>query len=410
MLRVRVAKATPRAARTTGGAGAGIGALANALAKAGVRDPRGSPISDAVVFAASGGIGFHYVVVGSGRAARIILEGTARGSSARTDLVDETAVRLGANVVTEAFDDEVAAENALVGHVRAGAAAVVWVDRASLPYDRLPRGYEGTLAHLVGVVSCDLVSEEFGLDDRAANPLPIDATRLRLVRALSPVARSRLGVLRPGDARSEAAFGARILASLGAGAAAHAGSPLGNRGVAGMRTLALRIRDPSPPQAWRRLFGRSVALFHAHAALYRFIEEGTGTGLGRALLADALVELGALLNRPDLAAQAAIWRAISVRWTTLAHAALPDAVAGFGAVRRGLVERHRAFLAEGLDNSAALAEASDRLARLTDEIEGAFPVDGAGIALFHGELAASIEGLALAEAAAATTLSELCRA
>lgn len=410
MLRVRVAKAAPPGPRIAGGAGGGIGALANALAKAGVRDPGGERISDAVVFAASGGIGFHYVVVGAGRAARMILEGTARGSSARTDLVDETAVRLGATVVTEAFDDEVAAENALVGHVQAGAAAVVWVDRASMPYDRMPLGYERTLAHLVGVVGCDLASEELRLDDRAARVLPIDATRLRLVRALSPVARSRLGVIRAGERMSAPVFGARVLASLAAGAAAHAGSPLGNRGIAGMRTLALRIRDPSPPQAWRRLYGRSVALFHAHAALYRYIEEGTGTGMGRALLADALVELGTWLNRPDLAAQAAIWRALAARWTTLAHAALPDSVANFGAVRGLLAERHRTFLAEGLDNSGGLAEKSDRLARLTASIELQFPVDGAAIALFHGDLAASIEGLAAAEAAAAATLSELCRA
>lgn len=410
MLRVRVAKATPRGPRVAGGAGSGIGALANALAKAGVRDPAGQRISDAVVFAASGGIGFHYVVVGSGRAARMILEGTARGSSARTDLVDETAVRLGASVGTEAFDNEVDAENALVGHVQAGAAVVVWVDRASLPYDRMPVGYERTLAHLVGVVGCDLASEELRLDDRAACTLPIDATRLRLVRALSPVARSRLGVIRAGEPMPAAVFASRVLTGLGAGAAAHAGSPLGNRGVAGMRTLALRIRDPSPPQAWRRLYGRTVALFHAHAALYRYIEEGAGSGLGRALLADALVELGASLNRPDLAAQALIWRDLAVRWTTLAHAALPDNVANFGAVRRLLAERHRMFLAEGLDNSAGLAELSDRLARLTATIEADFPVDGAGIALFHGELAASIEALAGAEATAATTLGELCRA
>lgn len=384
-----------------GGAGLGIGALTNALLRAGIVGLDGRP-SAALVFGACGGIGFHYAVIGEGRQARVLLDGLANGVSSRVTAPLDAAAALGASV--QAFDP--LAPRALAARTAAGEAVVAWVDRASLPYDLMPRGYERSLGMLVGVLGYQPRADEFLLDDRAAVPLPVDAERLRLPLSIAPGGATAASLLPSGTMHEGLA--PSLLRRLRDAAAAHLGAPLGNRGVAGIRTLARRIRDPGHDHGWRRIFGRNVASFHAHAALYRFIEEGAGPGLARGRMAETVAALGTLAHRPDLNAHAERWEQLARRWTALALLALPDGVGPFAAARALLRRRHAIFLGEGLDASAALASATEELAALTRTIEADFPLTPPNLALLHGELAAALDALATEEAAVTAELLSLC--
>lgn len=381
-----------------GGAGLGLGALTNALGRAGVLGPEG-PLSTAQVFAACGGIGFHYAVLGEGAGARVLVDGLAPGVSSRASASLDAAAALGADV--RHLSDPLELAPALA----AGASVVLWADRASLPYDPMPRGYERSLGMLLGMVGFDAEADEFLVDDRAALPLPVDTARLLLPFTQAPggptVAALRAAA--PVERLPEV-----LLQRVVEGLAAHLDGPLGNRGTVGIRSLARRIRDPGHDHGWRRIFGRNLAMFHAHAALYRFVEEGVGPGLGRPLFGDSLAELGVLLGRRDLQRQGDRWREIGAGWTALANAALPDGVESFGAARRTFIHRTALFRRDGLDASRELAAAKEQLGGLAREVGGRFPMESSALALLHGTLADGLVALAQQEEAAGRELLGLC--
>lgn len=384
-----------------GGAGLGVGALTNALLRAGVIHSEGPP-SPAQVFAATGGIGFHYAVIGEGRQARVLVNGLAPGLNSRVTAALEAAASLGAGVQLTPSADV----RALVGAVNSGGAVLAWADRATLPYDPMPRGYERTIGMVVGVLTFDDEADEFLVDDRSGVALPIDAARLRLPLSLAPGG-PMLATLHP-TGTLHGGLPASLLRRLCASLADHVGAPLGNRGIAGIRAMARRIRDPGHEQGWRRIFGRQAPMFHAHAALYRFIEEGAGPGLSRGLMGDCVAELGVMLRRGELVSHSERWRQLGQRWSALARAALPDSAPDFAHARSRLVGRHELFLAEGLEDSDALSRVTLDLATTARTVDAAFPLTPAALALLHGELSDTLESLADEETIATAEFLSLC--
>lgn len=386
-------------------AGSGVGALTWALDAAGVRAPDGTRLRSAEVFAALGGIGFHYVQVGKGRAARVLLHGQAAGVDAAMEPVS-TAIRvLGASVESRHWPDVDAAMEGLRDCAGRGAPVLVWVDRGSVPYDPMPRGYQRLIPQLVGVVSVD--DDAVVIQDRAAIPLPIDRLRFRLMWSQCSVEPPTALLVSRADGR---AVPERLAERLRDGVAAHLAAPLGNRGLAGIRTLASRIRSPAHSASWRRAFARGVPMFHAHAALHRFAEQGAGPGFGRGLFADALEGLSRGLAADELRTHATTWRSIEAQWREIARAALPDDVDGFGEARVLLELRLRRFLDEGLEGSAFLAATSERLSRLVQSMDTHFPLDATSLAFGHSELAGRLDDVAASEARAGEALLALLNA
>ncbi len=388
-------------------AGCGVGALTGALRAAGVRG-MGGPIDEAEVFASLGGIGFHYRVGGHTPTARVLLDGTAAGLDTRTEHVVRTVQRLGARAELRAWADEGALAAWLAANASAATPVVTWLDRGSVPYDPLPRGYQRAFAHPVLVVGAD--ADEVRLVDRSLAIVSVDWLRLRVSWSQCTIEPPTTLRVLGGAVRGEAGP-ALVAEALADGLRRLLDTPIGGSGVAGIRTLASRIRAPGRPSGWRWVFPRGAALLNAHAALYRFVEEGAGVGLGRARFADALQTLGESTGRPALVAHATRWRERAAAWSAVAVEALPEDIPALYEVRLLLAARARAWRAEGLGASALLGEISRRLAEITRQSEVDFPVDPPTLAFRHAALATSVAKLADAEAELGQgTLSELVRA
>lgn len=381
-------------------AGGGIGALTRALRQVGVRGVDGGLLHADDVFAALGGVGFHYLHTGEGRAARVVLHGQAASFDAATPPVLAAARALGARVEVQAWPEIDVALEGLRARVRGGDPVLVWVDRGSVPYDPMPRGYQRLLPHLVGVAAVD--DDTVVVLDRSAAPLPMDRLRFRLMWSQCSVEPPTALIFH--GSPGAAADPEQVAERLRAGLAAHLGAPLGNRGLAGIRTLAARIRSPGHAASWRRAFARGVPIFQAHAALHRFVEEGVGPGFGRGRLAGAVRRLGAAFGTEALTPSAEAWLAAGNSWRQIARDALPDDVPGLGEARLLLELRMRRLLDEGLEGAAFLAATSERLSALVTELDTQFPLDAAALAFRHAELAASLERVAAAEGEAAQAL------
>ncbi len=373
-----------------------MGALTNALGGAGVEGPGGAELSDAAVFASLGGIGFQHLMIGKGADARLAIDGLAAGLSLRPEVVALAVARLGARSTLQLRPDDDAAEALLAQDTPPHEGRLIWLDRASLPYDPLPRGYQRGICHLVGVVSVS--ADEVLLDDRSDRPLPLDPFRLRHTRSLCSIGGNPLLTVGPGVSRPVSVLAGDLLGAMASGVRAHLDAPIGNRGILGIRELAARIRDPGHASSWRRCFGRGAALFHAHAALYRFVQESAGPGLSRGIFAEAVADLGSALDQPLLAEHAKRWRTIEAAWTDLAESALPSDTPALGRARLILAERQARLHAEGLDSSDFLATSSEELVAIARGMESAFPIDARALAFRHAEIAAKLEALAAAEA------------
>lgn len=380
------------AGASIGGPGSATSALANAMRRAGVRWRDGVLPRADLVLAALGGIGFQYALVGHPQANRVAISGAAGGLDASGERILTAARGLGLSPVLFRFNDDDAAEAGLHAALHGPGASLVWTDLAALPYNPMPRGYQRSIPHLVGVVGHE--GTDYLLDDRSEKVVPIDAHRLRLARELAPVGGRALLHL-PAHTGETAAPWAFVLGSLTAGMREHVDARLGNRGIAGITLLAARLRDPSHDAGWRRRFGRGLAMFHAHCAVFRFLQHSAGPGLGRPLLASALRYIAQAGNRPALMEHAERWRAVGSMWSALADAALPFATLGMGEARQLLASRMDTFYAEGLDGVGP--SESLRLAEIAVEMDAAFPLSPAELAFRHSELAAQLERLAAAE-------------
>ena len=168
-----------------GGPGLGLAAFANALARAGYGFASGAPPSAELVLVALGGVGFHYALVGAPLAHRVAFHGVAGGLTASGRSFHAAAAAFGAELQLQTWEEDDGAEAGLHAALHAPGAVLVWTDLAALPYDPLPKGYQRSLAQLVGVVGHE--GTDYLLDDRAAIALPVDGHRLRLARDLCPV-------------------------------------------------------------------------------------------------------------------------------------------------------------------------------------------------------------------------------
>lgn len=388
---------TPR----TGGQGAETGALANALARAGAVDVRsGNAPSEALVLAIGGGIGFHFATVGRGKEARPVLDGSSQGLSGRSTRVENACAALAIAVRVLDAPNDLAAENVLAEEANDAAAVLTWVDLASLPHHRLPRGYEGAIPRMVGVLFFDEAGEEFALDDGASVPVMVDALRLRSARSQASGAPNRCASL--SKPAGHADVGGHGLSQLRVAMMAHREAPIANRGVLGIRTLCTKMRAGARRGSFQAAYPRGEPMLLALAGLYRFIEYGPlGPALGRTLWSQSLAEISALAGLGVLEEEFEAWQDIANRWRNLAEAALPPEARRLAEVRQLLETQHSRYQRDGLDAINLIVSTQARMAAISRECEADFPLTESEVADLLDDLGARLDDIAGLEHAAA---------
>lgn len=385
----------------TGGQGAETGALANALERAGAVDVRsGFAPSEALVLAIGGGIGFHFATVGRGKEARPLLDGSTHGLSGRSTRIENACAALAIPVRVLDAPNDLAAENVLAEEAASAAAVLTWVDLASLPHHRLPRGYEGAIPRMIGVLSFDEAGEEFALDDGANVAVMVDALRLRSARAQAPGAPNRcVSLSAPTGAADLSNHG---IMQLRTAMMAHLNAPIANRGLLGIRTLCTKMRAGSRRGSFQASYPRGEPMLFALAALYRFIECGPlGPALGRGLWSQSLAEISALAGLGVLEEECEAWDDVAKRWHNLAQAALPPETRRLAEVRQLLETQHARYQRDGLDAINLIVSTQVRMAIIAREFDAEFPLSEGEVADLLEDLGARLDDIAGLEQAAA---------
>lgn len=374
---------------------------------------RGIQLSDALALVVGGGVGigvfaFHYE---KERFSSFYLAGRHRWDDALAYL-DGAFRRLGLEPqVAEAISPTVAARR--LAAALAEGPAIVWVDAVELGTRGHPSEMSGGGYHTLVVHSVDEAAGTALVSDLANRPATLHLETLGRARARISRFKNRVLTVSRADGAAAAAAAspdlpAAIRAGLAAGVRALDEPRTRNFSLAALSDWAHRLRGDGR-DSWRRVFAPGEWLWTGLAAIHEHVEHGSaGDGLGRERFAAGLREAADRLGDDRLLEPAGRYEALGTAWSSLAAAALPDAVPALGRTRAAQDRRAAAYRQAGAATEGGpteeVASAWRELAAIRSEMREAFPLDDAAAAAVRAELAGRVEAIHRDEVAAHESL------
>lgn len=337
-------------------------ALRNVLAHVGINNPHtGEPFSEAMLFGIAGGIGLAYFVFEFNHTITFFI-GT-RLTTPKQDFVRDAAERLGVQVEVKQTAGSKGAAKHLQEALSAGQPAIVFVDRANLPYQGYPADRIGHYMHNVVVYGLDEAEDVALIGDLAAAPMTATATELSAARARQTTQKNRLLTVSPDSVIDD--LPAAIRAGIASCTEAMLHPEISNFGLKALVKWAGMISNRKDKKGWPQLLNDPGKLYDALKSVYFNIEVYDTPGGGyRGLYADFLQEAAAVLNQPDLNDVAAQYLDLASQWTTLAETALPDESAPLRQTRELLNRKADLYLQQGMDGVVELHQIEAQLAEL----------------------------------------------
>lgn len=381
------------------------GTVRNVLAQRGCRAPHtGAPYSEALLLGVSGGITVGYFVFayeGYDPQCNILTRNTF-------DPLERLLSRLGVvQTVVQTRQAQRAADQ-LADILADGVPAIVWADYWSLPYNALPPDAGMWGAMPIVVYGFDTAADRVSIADRARVPLTVTTAELAAARGRVKNERFRMMTLEPpNEAKLTAAVRLGICDTLQLFTEKPPKGSVNNFGLRALAHWADMLRRPRQRQSWHKQFPAGGALYAGLLSAYRFaflFGKDDRQDAERSLYADFLDEAALLLDKPALRDAADAFRASAAAWQALPAVLLADAVPPFGDARRLLWERHTAFLTQGAAAVPRMQAIDAQLAAIRATMDGAFPLDDAGVTDYLAALAAQVERIGSAESSAVQTL------
>ncbi|MFW3171055.1 BtrH N-terminal domain-containing protein [Geodermatophilus sp. CPCC 206100] len=392
-----------------GGTDPDAAALANVLAHRGVTGPDG-PLTEPLLLVVGGGLGAGYILWEFAHDdSRVVTLGFTHSWQYFDRRLATTVDRLGIEATWSRTGGAAGAATALASALAAGDPVITWPDRYHLGYWHLPAFLDGGGGHPVVAYASSGTGPgaRVHVDDRTLAPLTVPAADLDRARARVGSYRNAMllvsasGTVVPAD---------RLRAAVRAGLEAmvdQLGGSSTSFALPAWRKWSRLLVDPRAAKGWPSVFADRRGLLRALASVWEGVEPAGMTGGHlRALFADGLEQAAAVLDRPDLAAEAPRWRGIADRWHALAEAALPDDVPAIARLRE-LTAAVAGAVAEGDAGAAERAAAAEELWRLRAEHADAPPLDEARVAAVLTDMSGHLAAICDAEAAAVTRLGGL---
>ncbi|MCZ6602275.1 MAG: DUF4872 domain-containing protein [Planctomycetota bacterium] len=312
--------------------------------------PGGKPLSEAMVFGISGGIGagvfsFHY-------AKESISTFFVAGRHLWHDdlaYLKAAAPRFGVSITVVESGGALTAERQLRDALAKTQPVIAWVDRASMPYSGAPRSLEGGGYHVVTVYRLYDKPGTVLIGDLARNPIEISQADFWKARARIKKQKNRLLHLDRAsgkfDLSKAVAQGLRacriaLLSSKGP-------RKMPNFTLEAFRTWGERIHGSKAKDGWEKIFPVGPMLWDGLTHIHDFIEHnGTGGGLCRPLFAEFCAEASKALGNARLRRLGKRYADLGRRWSDLANAALTDSVPLFQRARELLARKAGGALGE----------------------------------------------------------------
>ncbi|MDE2950471.1 MAG: DUF4872 domain-containing protein [Chloroflexota bacterium] len=352
--------------------------LRNALTRQCLRDPRtGQALSEAMILGIGGGLGAGYILWEFEKYdSALIVLGFRNRWNYTPDFLKNACQRLNVAVDMRETASAKKAQANLDDALAASGTALLWADKASLPYQGLPASQKGHIIHLIGLSAGD--DDAYIVDDLSERPWSLSQAELALAREPIPSNKQRSMSLTPSASLD-------LASAIRAGIddhISHLSRSSESFSLPVYRKWAKLMTHPKNKKSWRTVFARRAGLYLTLRTIYEGIalDDTEGAGL-RELYADFLLEAQAILDVAlDRAAEC--YRACAVEWRALAEMALSDDLPVFAETKALMRARYAAFAGQ---DQARLAGAMKDLAALeaANNLDG-WPLDGSATdALFE---------------------------
>jgi hypothetical protein len=282
------------------------------------------------------------------------------------------------------------------------------VDATHLPHLGLPASSTGGAYHIITVYAVDETTALVG--DRTDDAISIPLADLARARVTIKKDKHRLLSLpaapaSPKDLRPLVQQGLRACYD-GLAGAGGVKSAATNFSLKALNLWAERLHGSSDKQSWERIFTPGPRLWQGLQSVYEYIEHyGTGGGLCRPLFADFLTEAAEVCADARLRDLGQRYAELGRDWTSLADAALPDAVPVFREARE--LHAKKAELRNSGGDADEIRAIHARLAELRQQVKEHFPLSDAECADLRAELQARVRALYEAEVATRDELGRL---
>lgn len=377
--------------------------MTNVLAAQGLTAPHtGRPFSEAMIFGIAGGIGCGYILWEfKAYDSAILVMGFQNKWNYTPEYMQKLSDRLGVRATFLETGGAKKAEQDLEEAIHNGRAAISWVDEEGLPYFYLRPMYNGCFGHFVTVYGMD--EEQVYVDDRARNPLVVDRQSFAKARGRIGSYKNRLLLLDSADAEFD--LTAVIQAGL-ADCVAYIGGDSQTFAIPVYKKWARLMTDTKNKKGWPVVFKEKKGLFSTLRSLHEGIKLfGTKGGGLRYLYADFLHEAASVVGNPALEAAADHYTALGGRWERFADAVLPDHIAPLAETRRVLAKKYAVFLEKGQEGLDEVAELSQQLNDVEEELNRHFPLSDSEVHALFAEMQDHLEGIYEAEKEAHLALS-----
>lgn len=349
--------------------------LTSLLAQAGVVDPdTGAPFTEAMVLGIGGGLGMGYILWEfKAHNSAVLVMGMRNRWQYSDSLHPKLGERLKVTFAVAESGGAKGAQAALDAAFGLGRPAMLWVDRAQLPWQGLPESYSGHFGHMLVAYGYD--GDDVLIDDRALQPF-------RLPRAQLAEARARIGSYKNRLLTVDSFASFDLRAALVAGirdCAEHLAQPSDSFSLPVIRKWARLLTDSKNAKGWPKLFADGRRLFSALVSVFENVTDyGADGGSLRPLYAQFLDEASRRLNAPALHEVAERYRVLGLRWSTLGETALPTNVAPLAAAKELIAYRSALSLGQGDAARAEQQAPAAELDALRRRCDAEFPLDAAG--------------------------------
>ena len=383
-------------------------ALANILKFKKISNPYDEkPYSEALLLGIGGGLDAGYILFQFPHLPHPMLLLGFRSQWNHTRAFLETLTeRLNLSVKFQEFESEKTAQESLQKTLKKEKLAIVWVDKAHLPYHELPESLKGYINHQVAVYARDGRLWRLYLDDLCSQPLEIREKAFTAARANLTQNNFLMMVfegmrdLNVQELRGVITQGIRDCAT-------QLTRPLKTIGISTLETWSEKLTDRHARMGWPQVFRNQQGLLPVLRMVYESIKlNGTGGFALRKTYADFLHEAAGILSNPALNAVAGQYLQLANHWSILADNALPSSIPDFDRMKNLLNKKYEAYRKHDLKS---YKKTIHDLSTLEAKIISDFPIDDHKTAQLFEKMSNQVKLISELEMSAALRLRDITR-
>lgn len=364
----------------------------------------GKPLSEAMIFGISSGIGFHVEIneyEGYDPTFRVSV--SHRFKSRPGQYMDGLLKRIGIESTIKMTRRIAEADQTLNQAISENKPIIVYPDRSHLPWAIDDSEFED---HALVVLGYNEKSGELIIADQTDHLMSIPPADLSSARAALEVTSNRSTVLSPmsGQVDLENAIERGIKHCFEK--MLNPPQPKNSQGIQGIKAMAIMIVNQKGKRGWGRIFPAGSGMLVGFQGLYNWISaRGGGGNALRGLFSEFCDEAAEVLGKRDYARAGDIYRKSASLWAELADLALPAGDGLFGEAR-SLIDKKENFFLNPKDDTTELLAWHERQFELLDIANEDFPLSAEDIIALTAKMSMVLEEIAALEEEGAMQLKE----